>query len=524
MKITSYTKNDTARLKGLGILMICLHNFFHWQSPSPGQNEFDFSIKRVNLLFQQFQDYPGEFFHLLMSYFGHFGVQIFIFISGFGLAASMMKKEQSWGVFVFNRWKKLYPLLLTGLLFFIIFGKIVIDGVVPSSYDWREMGYKALLIHTLLPNSGLSLCGPWWFFGLIFQLYLLFPLLFRLVKRFDWKALLGVCIVSYGMIFFFREAMPAFSGVILMQNAPGHLPEFCFGIWLCFNKDKNLSWIWLLTAVTLFVLGNFFAFFYPFTFLSVAVMTFFVYQSLKGCKRRPKMLSRFFVYIGGLSMALFATHGFMRDPFLEIAKEWGAWGHFFSAVLFFAAACLMALAAKAFYNFLLSLFNRIPTVENHATKVISRCVQVALCLFAVYVLTYYILLNVGRETRQQVAVVTSDDVLRVDESGEYFSMVNYELPKNSRWLRIEGGFDMISLDTTAKSPIVAIDIAGGYYWNSAVMPENYNDGQPHHFDFKFDFKRPFVKPIKGKLLKIYFLNNKQGLIEVNQLDVKLITR
>lgn len=524
MKIKAYTKNDTSRLKGLGILMICLHNYFHWLKPSPGENEFYFSADHISIFFSQIGTLPGEFFNLLLSYFGHFGVQVFVFISGYGLAASMMKREQSWGVFVVNRWKKLYPLLLTGFFFFIFFGKIVIDGVVPSAYDWREMGYKALLIHTLLPNSGLSLCGPWWFFGLIFQLYLLFPLLFILIKRFDWKALLGICLVAYGMIFLFREAMPAFSGSILMQNAPGHLPEFCFGIWLYLNKDKNLSWVWLLTAVTLFCLGNFFSWFYPFTFLAVAVMTVFVYQALKSCRRRPRLLSRFFVYIGGLSMALFATHGFLRDPFLIISKDWGAWGHFFSGVMFFVAACLMALAAKHFYNLLLSLFSKIPVVENRTTTIVSRCAQVGLCLFAVYLFTYYILLSAAKETVKQIAVETGDAGLRVDKDREYVSIAAFDFPRDSRWLRIDGEFDMKSLDTQAVMPLVVLELANGRYWTSALIPASYNDGQPHHYEFHFEYKRPFVTHIKGRKLKMYFWNNMQGFIEADKLDVKLSYR
>ena len=523
MRISTYTKNDTARLKGLGILLICLHNYFHWQWPAPGQNEFYFSVEHVNAFFQQLSAQPGEFFNILMSYLGHFGVQIFVFISGFGLAASMMRKEQSWGVFVFNRWKKLYPLLLTGFVFFIIFGKMVIDGVVPSEYDWREIGYKALLIHTLLPNSGLTLCGPWWFFGLIFEMYLLFPMLFWLIKRFGWKALAGICVVAYALIFVFRTSMPAFSGSILMQNAPGHLPEFCFGIWLCLKEDKKLSWIWLVAAVTLFVLGNFYAFFYPFTFLSVAVMTVFVYQALKNCRRRPKMLSRFFVYIGGLSMTLFATHSFLRDPFLKISLTWGAWGHFFSGVLFFVAACLTAIAAKHFYNLLLSLFDLIPVVENRVTKVISRCVQVGLCLFAGYVFTYYILMNVKEKTEQQIAVETGDAGLQVDKEESFVSMANYTFSKNGFWMQIEGNFDMRSLDTIADLPSVVIDIAG-CYWNSVAMPTSFNDGQTHHYEFKFDYKRPFVRNIRDKKMKVYFWNNKQGFIEVDNLDVKLSYR
>ena len=518
MKIDAYTKDDTLRLKGFGILLICLHNYFHFLWPSPGENEFKFSSERIFNLFSQLGYDGGEFFNLLLSYFGHFGVQVFILVSGYGLAASMMMRGQSWGVFVVNRWKKLYPLLLTALSFYILFGRMLLDGAPPYSYHWREMGYKLLLIHTLLPDSGLSLCGPWWFFGLIFQLYLLFPLLFWLFKRYDWKAFLGTSLVAYGMIFFFREAMPAFSGSILMQNAPGHLPEFCFGIWLCLNKEKNLSWIWLVVAVVLFGLGNFFAGFYPFTFLSVAVITVFVFHAVK--RRHPSsVVSRFFVWLGGVSMALFATHGFLRDPFLSVAGKWGgAWGHFFSGVVFFTTACLLALAAKHLYDLLLWLFDKIPVVENRAAKVVSRCAMVFLCLFVVYVFTYYIAMNVRERETRQMAV---GDTVKVEKTENTISLVDFTFPNNSQWVCVEGSFDIVSNDTQAVLPLVVIDISGDIFWKSLEIPAKFNDGQQHHYEFVFDFKRPFMRKIKNKPMKVFLWNNSNASVSVEQLDVTL---
>lgn len=518
MKIMAYTKDDTARLKGLGILLICLHNYFHWLWPSPGENEFSFSSDHIFKLFDQISAQPGEFFNLLLSFFGHFGVQMFIFISGYGLAASMMKRDQGWGVFVVNRLKKLYPLLLTGLFFFILFGRMVMERTAPSSYDWREMGYKMLLIHTLLPDSGLSLCGPWWFFGLIFQFYLLFPLLYWLLKRYDWKAFLIICLVTYGMIFSFREAMPAFSGNILMQNSPAHLPEFCFGIWLCLNKDRILSWIWLPLAVALFCLGNFFQWFYPFTFLSVAVMTAFLFHAVKR-KCCWGLVSRFLVWLGGLSMTLFATHGFLRVPFLTIAEKWnGAWGHFFTGLLFFVAACLMALAAKHLYDSLLKLFDKIPVVENRTTKVLSCCAQVGLCLFAGYVLTYYIVMNVGKKDE----VTITADSIQVNNNDEFISLANFPLTKDGQWLRVKGDFYFVSSDTTAELPLVVIDVAEGLYWNAEVIPSSLNDDQQHHFEFEFAYKRPFLRHINDKPLKLYLWNKKQGAMIAERINAKLL--
>ena len=223
--LNNYTKRDTSIIKGFAILCIVFHNYFRWLAPSPGENEFSFSPLHVRTLFQQLGQQPGEFVNILFSYFGHYGVQLFIMISGFGLALSMMNRPRTWESFVLTRLKKLYPLLLTALVFFF-FGKLLMEGKGLSEWELKEIGYKLLFIHTLIPNSGVSLCGPWWFFALIFQLYLLFPLLFHCMKKWGWKAFWVVCAVSYGLIFLFREYLDLYHGTIIMQNAPGHLPEF----------------------------------------------------------------------------------------------------------------------------------------------------------------------------------------------------------------------------------------------------------------------------------------------------------
>lgn len=332
--LNNYTKRDTSIIKGFAILCIVLHNYFHWLAPSTGENEFNFSPANVRNLYHLLGEQPGEFVNILFSYFGHYGVQLFIMISGFGLALSMMNRPKTWESFVLTRLKKLYPLLLTAMVFFF-FGKLLMEGRGLGAWELKEIGYKLLFIHTLLPNSGLSVCGPWWFFGLIFQLYLLFPLLFHCMKKWGWKVFWVVSAISYGLIFLFREYLKLHQGTIIMQNAPGHLPEFCFGMMLAFSKDKRIHWLWLLLALLLFVWGNFAPGLYPFTFLSLCVITVFAYHGLKSLRFPKRWISRPLAYFGGISMVLFVVNGFLRTPVLKLANTMpGAWGHLGSAVLF----------------------------------------------------------------------------------------------------------------------------------------------------------------------------------------------
>lgn len=100
-----FTRDDTNVIKGVAILSIILHNLLHWISPSPGENEFDFYRDRVNNFIDGIINCPLESINLIISYFGHYGVQLFVFVSGMGLAYSMCKKPRTWGNFMIDRIK-----------------------------------------------------------------------------------------------------------------------------------------------------------------------------------------------------------------------------------------------------------------------------------------------------------------------------------------------------------------------------------------------------------------------------------
>ena len=161
-------------------------------------------------------------------------------------------------------------------------------------------------------------------------------------------------------MFLFREALNLHHGTILMQNAPGHLPEFCLGIWLAFSKGKNIHWLWLVLALVLFVWGNFSPGFYPFTFLSLCVITVFATQSWKSKTEKWEKVFRspFSVlhYFGGISMLLFVVHGYFREPVLKLAETMnGSLWHLVSGLLYFFLVWGIALAAKPLYLWLLRL-------------------------------------------------------------------------------------------------------------------------------------------------------------------------
>ena len=83
--------------------------------------------------------------------FSFYGWQLFLLVSGFGLAVSMMNQPKSWGAFVLDRLKKLYPLLLTGVVFYC-FGKIVMEGKIIGFWERKEIIWLDFSVSGIHPS------------------------------------------------------------------------------------------------------------------------------------------------------------------------------------------------------------------------------------------------------------------------------------------------------------------------------------------------------------------------------------
>ena len=500
MEFRHYNTNDTAIIKGAAILLICLHNFFHWLPPSPGENEFLFFGDSVSNLFNLLGDRPLEFVNILFSYFGHFGVQLFLLISGYGLARSMMKNERSWLPFFWDRIKKLYPLLIVGILF-LFFTIVLTEGRLFSDTEQTELCYKLLFIQTLVPGSALTLNGPWWFFALILQLYIFFPILYRLTKRFGWKAFLSICLISYAIIYIYKFQLGLFDGEMIMMNMPGHLPEFCLGILLATNKQPKISIIWLFAAIALFVLGNFYKYFYPLTFLAVTIITIFTYQGLKAIPIRKRILKKTLVHFGGISMAIFAVHGALRHPVLKFAAIYdnAAW-HLLAGIVFLLIVWCASIAAKKIYELITRPLAKVQINDCRATRITGNILQSALIAFFMVIAAYYTYAGIDVKQPNFISLGEMVESGTIGTADTYSRITKLDIDKRYTNLQIEGSVEYKGAEAI---PIV-LEIPD-MVWKKFDIPAS-SDGEFKEFNFSYNHVVPFVKNTKKNVLKIYFWN------------------
>lgn len=507
MHITSYSKSDTSVLKGFAILSICLHNFFHHIVNSPGENEFYFFSYCIDNFLHLLKTQPADFINIIYSYLGHFGVQIFIFISGYGLTKAMQKRERTWGGFMFERIKKLYPLLLTALITYT-FAITIIHGKHLYISDLKEMSYKLAFIHTLLPNSGLSLCGPWWFFGLIFQLYLVFPMLYKIISKYNTKAFIIILLISYAWIFSSMYLFQDIKNISLMQNSPGHIPEFCLGMYFAFNDNKKFSNILLPISIVIFVLGNFYKVFFPFTFIAITIITIFAFHYIKRIPFKTGILKQMFIYFGNISMMMFITNGFLRAPFIKIANEVvnTPLGHIIAAILFIITVIGVSIASMKLYELLLSLFSKIHSPASKYSKPISLFFKIFFIALFSYIIYYYSCFVFDNENKKElIAEEMVIDKKEITENDTYTSITSMMFDKNHKSLTIEGSFDFINYDTTKGPPLLILDINGKLWHKFDIHKDLHNENQKRYY-FSYNYQTPFIESLKGGYLKIYFWN------------------
>jgi peptidoglycan/LPS O-acetylase OafA/YrhL len=318
------TRQDTNLLKGLAIVAIILHNFCHMLPRIVAENEYTYhTFKNVQLLGSLEHGYHVGL--TLLSYFGHYGVPVFLILSGYGL---VMKYERgtighiSVRDFIFYNARKLWHLLWIGLvLWFVLFFS---EHGFHAGFPTRALA--SLLTFTtnfIFKEPHLQMImGPWWFFGLIMQMYVVYRLLFY--RRSDaW--LLGAAVVSLVLLAYAVSRGEEDQTLLnyLRYNCVGEMLPFVTGIWM---GRHGVLRSWTQTAgcgiLVLLCCFNGYAWILTPVLLALALLQL---VTLRGTLRRALET------LGVLSASIFVVHPLVRALFRpsHIAPSEAYWPLFF---------------------------------------------------------------------------------------------------------------------------------------------------------------------------------------------------
>lgn len=171
------------------------------------------------------------------SYFAGMGVDIFLILSGFGLAASMLKNKQTVAEFYVKRFKKLYVPMWIAL----IFGFTLCYFLLDRSYSLQYILQSAAGLFTSA-SAFQDVNSPLWYFTFILLYYLLFPFIFS--RRFPWLTSILFFVLGY---VFISQKIAFFGNVVGLYRL--HIAAFPVGIllaWFAVGKDtlQNILSTW----------------------------------------------------------------------------------------------------------------------------------------------------------------------------------------------------------------------------------------------------------------------------------------
>lgn len=181
-----------------------------------------------------------------------FCIPLFVALSGYGLMLKYEKIPFSWGDFLKRRVFKLLPAyFLWSLIFYIVF------WLIPS---WRPTGTPtSFLPQLLLGRADYHL----YFVPMIFQLYLLFPLLLTLVRKYGKLILSLAAIFQVGVYIFLSQRSGVFAnGQQLVTDQQQYLWSFSWifyfvlGMFLPRIHDWFSHHQWRITGLLLLTSGS----------------------------------------------------------------------------------------------------------------------------------------------------------------------------------------------------------------------------------------------------------------------------
>lgn len=425
-EIQTITKENTNFIKGVAILLILFHNYFRWVFPVTGENEFEFNDVFFYKSISFFLANPLEFFNVFFNFLGHYGVQLFIFISAYGLTISYNNNKPSYFQFLIHRFDKLYPSFVFAVVAFIIYN-ITVTGHLIGFNTLSNLGIQLTTMANFFPDKAMSITGPWWFYSLIFQFYILFPGLIALQNRYGVKSLLIVSLVSYVLIFTCYEPVLKLR-LNILHLAIGHLPEFCLGIYFATKKNIKISVYILLLAIVLLIIGNTNRYVWPFANIAAAfcfvVFVQYVY-------RYKSTLPNFFSsvsFVGGISLYIFAIHGFIRNPFFNLANHFhSSLASIIIGIIFLLVALSIAYSMNAAETNIRDWIRRPAILRSKIIRIMGLFLLVA-GGFSFLFFSEKKLINNSKNNKEEVVFTFNDDfeTIEMDRKNNYIDTISYE--------------------------------------------------------------------------------------------------
>lgn len=298
---TPISGSESQAMRGVAILCIMLHNFLHLTLPTT-ENEFSFSTLRTQTFVDSLTAHPTWALADVMSFLGWYGVAVFIFLSGYGLVRKYEcgnSGELPVWAFIKEHWLKVFKLMVVPMLIFMVVWSYFNGKIFPIE---KLMQQLALIGNIAFPTSVQP--GVYWFFGLIFQLYIIYRLfIYRRSKRFIlYLNIIALAIFVILWLFCSEETMAA-----VRHNSIGWILPFSIGALVARHDLSALfarrwaMWLIVILSGAVLTLMNYNALLWYFSPIVAIVAAIALAKLWRGG-----------VWLGALSSTIFAIHPIVR--------------------------------------------------------------------------------------------------------------------------------------------------------------------------------------------------------------------
>jgi peptidoglycan/LPS O-acetylase OafA/YrhL len=300
--------------KGLAILVVAYFHFFATyfeHGTLPPADWSGFAAGAASIL---------KLVWFKVSGVGFDAVGVFIILSGWTLMQSTARRAASgtlsWGTWYRARFLRLYPMYWVAHLVYLVSPFVARLEPVDSRIILSLLGLRFINISM----NFMYLNAAWWYFSMLIQLCLIFPLLFWLAQRLGaWRFLLIACITGFFARYLFLVVFQQSGLWVLGGCAICRLPEFALGMSLAMWHARSATRVesFLLRGPAL-VLGLilypaalwFYHNLYTYIFVDLATggCCFLVIIGVAGIISRFRWPAQLFGMVGAFSYGLYLIH------------------------------------------------------------------------------------------------------------------------------------------------------------------------------------------------------------------------
>lgn len=332
------TRMECNIMRGFAIIAIVSNNFSTWLSGVIGDNEFGFDYSQIEAFIISLKNPAGDFLLDLLAFYSPFGVMLFIFLSGYGLTLKYEGGyDQSAKSFISDHYKKLFLMQLKGVaLFLAVILVFNPDRIVYFKYLVGQL----LMVENLNPTPKI-IPGPYWFFGMIMEVYIIFRLVFYrrstwlLVSAIILSILIMACVEPNGSLMyflrynFFMAILPFGIGMLVAR----------YGYKLSITDSTSKCILTLLISFVLLTACKF-------NFYSWLIMPLFIIGvsiPLAKLLNKNHLTSVIFGWLGGISGVMFLVHPILREVLIERTNSCESYYGMFLVYIFLTISLSMIL-------------------------------------------------------------------------------------------------------------------------------------------------------------------------------------